>query len=130
MSEPKDHLKFQYAELDRLKRDLAALERWGVSVTDPGYQNLMEATATAYEKIGLLRPRLTTLVSTRRGLSPGEIKLFADAELGWMVEARTKPGAQPVYKYVSNEIAEKIVKRQITPELETFLMTPDDYLGE
>lgn len=130
MSEPKDHLKFQYAELDRLKRDLAALERWGVSVTDPGYQNLMEATATAYEKIGLLRPRLTTLVSTRRGLSPGEIKLFADAELGWMAESRVKPGAQPVYKYVSDDIAEKVVKGVVTKELEEFLMTPDDYIGE
>jgi len=130
MSEPKDHLAFQYAEVQRLDEQLRLMRQWGVSPTDPGYIALRTAHAQASFKVGLVLPRTSTLVQDLWGFSPGIIRLFNDAELGWMVEARTKPGAQPVYKYVSNEIAEKIVKRQITPELETFLMTPDDYLGE
>ena len=130
MSEPKDHLDFQYAEVQRLDEQLRLMRQWGVSPTDPGYIALRTAHAQASFKVGLVLPRTSTLVQDLWGFSPGIIRLFNDAELGWMVEARTKPGAQPVYKYVSNEIAEKIVKRQITPELETFLMTPDDYIGE
>ena len=42
-----------------------------------------------------------------------------------MTEARERPGAPPVYKYVSDEVAEKITKREITPELEEFLLTPE-----
>lgn len=130
MSKPSEHLKFQYAELHKLDEQLVMMRRWGVLETDPGFQRLWRARGEAMGKIGLIRARTTTLVMTKAGLSPGVIKLWADAELGWMTEARTKPSAPPVYKYVSDEVAEKIVKREVTPELEEFLMTPDPYLGE
>ncbi len=130
MSAPGAHLKFQYDELHEIGRELAMMERWGVLETDPGFQRLFKARAEALGKLGFLIPRTTTLVSTLAGLSPGVINLWADAELGWMTEARTKPGAVPVYKYVSDEVAEKIVKRELTHELKEFLMTPDPYLGE
>ena len=81
-------------------------------------------------KLGLRLPRITSLIAKLVGFSPGEITLWADAELGWMTEARERPGAPPVYKYVSNEVAEKLVKREVTPELEKVLMTPDPYIGE
>jgi len=130
MSEPKDHLAFQYAELHKLDDQLRMMRGWGVSFADPGYQALGKAYAQSLYKLGLLQPRTSALVQDLSGFSPGIIRLFNVSELGWMVEARTKPGATPVYKYVSNEVAEKIVKKQITPELEKFLMTPDDYIGE
>jgi len=130
MSAPDAHIKFQYGELHKLDQELAAMRRWGVLEIDPGYQSLLTARGAAMGKLGLKLARTTTLVSTISGLSPGVIKLWADAELGWMSEARTKPGAVPVYKYVSDEVAEKIVKEELTHELEEFLMTPDPYLGE
>ncbi|MBA7559930.1 hypothetical protein ES708_01548 [subsurface metagenome] len=81
-------------------------------------------------KLGLRVPRISVLVKLLFALSPGEIKLWADAELGWMTEARARPGAPPVYKYVSDEVAEKIVKGEITHELEEQLLEPDPYVGE
>ena len=130
MSRPSEHLKFQYAELNKFNEQLAMMRRWGVSELDPGYQALWRARGAAMGKLGLMLPRTTTFVSWVFGLSPGEIKLFADAELGWMTEARVKPGAPPVYKHVTDEVAEKIVKGELTPELEKELMTPEEYYGE
>ncbi len=81
-------------------------------------------------KLGLLKPRTTTLVASRTGLSPGELKLWADAEIGWKVEAREAPGAPPVYRQVSDAIAEKIVKETLTHEEFAELIAPDPYEGE
>jgi len=130
MSTPGEHTKFQYAELNKLNSQLTMMRRWGVSEFDPGFKNLMSARGAIMGKLGLYLPRTTTMVGSFPGLSPGSIKLWADAELGWMTEARVKPGALPVYKYVSDEVAEKLVKKELTPELEKELMTPDTYLGE
>lgn len=125
MSFPAEHLKFQHAEIARLRHELNQLRSWGVPETEWSFQRLGRAIDTAIGKVGFVRPRITTLVWRLIGLSPGEINLWADAELGWMTEARARPGALPVYKYVSDEIAEKIVKREITHELEEQLLTPD-----
>lgn len=130
MSKPSEHLKFQWAELNKLNEQLGMMRRWGVLESDPGFQSLWRARGAAMGKLGLRLPRTTTLVKSLVGFSPGEIKLWADAEIGWMAEARVKPGAPPIYKNVSDEIAEKLVKGELTPELHDFLMTPDTYQGE
>ena len=130
MSEPKDHLKFQEAEIRRLEEELAKVKSWGVLESDTGYQGLRGAIQTAIGKLGRVFARTTTLVRSIVGLSPGEIRLWADAELGWMVEARARPGAPPVYKYVSDDVAEKIIKEDLTHEDKEWLMAPDPYIGE
>ncbi len=130
MSKPSEHLKSQYAEISKLTGQCALMRRWGVSSLDPGFQKLIGASRDAMGKLGLRVPRISALVKLLFALSPGEIKLWADAELGWMTEARARPGAPPVYKYVSDEVAEKIVKGEITHELEEQLLEPDPYVGE
>lgn len=130
MSTPKEHIDFQWAELRKLDLQLTQMRQWGVSETDPGYQRLFSARGTAMGKLGLLKPRTTTLIVSRAGLSPGELKLWADAELGFKVEARVSPGASPVYRFVSDAIAEKIVKGILTHEEFTELIAPDPYEGE
>lgn len=130
MSKPKEHLQFQYAELNKLNEQLQMMQRWGVSSSDLGFMRLLDARGAVMGKLGLRLPRTTTLVKTLFGLSPGSIKLWADAEIGWTTEARTRPGAPPVYRKVSDEIAEKLVKEELTQELHDYLMTPDDYFGE
>ncbi len=130
MSTPGQHLSFQYAELNKLNEQLAMMQRWGVSETDPGYQRLWDARGAALGKIGQIKARTTTLAVALVGLSPGEIKLWADAELGWMVEGRVTPGAPPVYRYVGDDIAEKIVKKLLTHEEFIELTLPDPYVGE
>lgn len=130
MSLPKDHLAMQQAELKKLDDQLAMMRHWGVAELDPGFQRLWRARGIAMGKLGFRLPRTTTLVLKLLALSPGEVNLFADADLGWMTEARVKPGAPPVIKYVSDEVARALVRGELTHELEEELMTPDEYTGE
>lgn len=116
MSAPDEHKMFQYKELRKVDDALDTLRKLGISELDPAYTALNKARATALGKLGLIQPRTTTLVSAISGLSPGEIRLFQDAERGWMIEAIEKPGATPTFRYVSNEIAEKILKDELTHE--------------
>lgn len=125
MSRPSDHLEFQWAEVNRINDALSTLRRFGISELDPAYQILYKARGAALGKLGLVKPRLTTLIKLLAGLSPGEIRLFADAELGWLVEATSEPGAQPVRRYVSDEVAVQLIKGELTHELEAELMTPE-----
>ena len=75
-------------------------------------------------------PRTITQLAKLLALSPGEVRLWHDAESGWMTEARAKLGAPPVYHYVKDEVAIAILKGELTHELEVELMTPDEYIGE
>jgi len=130
VSTPKEHLRFQWDEVHRAEDDLATLERLGVSTTDPAYVKLSEEVGAALAKVGTVVSRDTLLLAWSFGFSPGDIKLWHDGDAGWMTEARVRPGAPPVYRKVSDEVAVALIKKQITPELEKVLMTPDDYIGE
>lgn len=130
MSIPAAHIKFQYAELDKLTEQLGMMRGWGISESDPGFLALLEARGIAEAKVGLMQPMSVFQIARSFGMSPGVIALFAVAERGWMVEARAKPGALPVYHYVSDEIAEAILKEELTPEQKEYLFTPDPYIGE
>lgn len=130
MSVPDVHKQFQYNELTEFTNSLNLLRRAGISIDNPAYQVLYKARAQALGKLGLLQPRLTTLVRLLAGLSPGEIRLFRDAERGWLVEAISKPGATPIRRYVSDEIAVTLIKGELTHELEAELMTPvEEYIA-
>ena len=80
--------------------------------------------------LGFKIPKPLTLIARLLGLSPGEIKLWFDAEGGWMSEARVRPGASPIYHYIGSDQAISILKEDISPELHEYLFTPDDYLGD
>ncbi len=116
MSSGKDHQGFQFAELARLDDALKTLRNYGIGPLDDAYKALYKARGAAFGKLGLARPRTTTLLKLLPGLSPGEIRLFQDAELGWLAEVTPKPGAQPVRKYISDEQAVKIIKGELTHE--------------
>ena len=107
MSRPDEHAEMQWAELRKLDKELEMMRKWGVSETDPGYQSLWKARGAAMGKLGMRVPRLTTLVETLPGMSPGVIRLWADAELGWMTEARVEPGA---HRY-TNTLATRSLRR-------------------
>lgn len=130
MSTPEQHLAFQFAEVARFEKELEQLKQWGMPETAGGFQRLGAAIDTAIRKVGQLLPRLTVPIKKLFGFSPGELLLWADAELGWKVEARVSPGAAPVYRQVSDEIAEKIIKESLTHEEFAELISPDPYIGE
>jgi len=120
----------QWDEVHRVERDLATLKRLGVLETDPAYTTLWGERATALAKVGTVMPRDTIQLAFSFGFSPGSIKLWHDGDAGWVSEARVRPGAPPVYRKVSDEVAVALIKKEITPELELVLMTPDPYTGE
>ena len=130
MSTPKEHGDFQAREFLKLNDQLELMRSWGVSALDPGFLRLSGARNAALGKIGIRVPRITTLVAMLTGLSPGEIKLWADAEIGWITESRVEPGAAPVRRLVTDEVAKTLLTGKLTHELEESLMAPETYFGE
>lgn len=102
----------------------------GIPVTATPYRAVSDALRGVRTQWGFKIPRPTRALLTLYGLSPGTITLWIDAESGFFSEARVKPGAPPVYKAVSDEVAMAILKGELTKELELELMTPDPYVGE
>jgi len=120
-----------WQQVRELERALGALrphlEIPGVS---EAMKELYSIRGELLKRVGLKFPRTISAILKLAGLSPGTITLWHDIESGWMTEARARPGAPPVYKYVSDEVAITILKKEVTHELEAELLTPDEYLGE
>jgi len=109
---------------------MATMHRYGIPEVSEAYQKLYSLRGKLMAQIGFKTPRPLILLAKLVGLSPGIIKVWHDAESGFMSEARTRPGAPPIYKSVSDEVAMAILKREVTPELEKELLTPDPYIGD
>ena len=125
MSDPEEHIDFKNKEQQQIAIALKILSRAGYGIISPEYLDLLRAGQMSIATFGFKVPRPTTLIIKLLGLSPGEIRLFQDAERGWLVEAIERTGAQPVYKYVTDEIALTLLKGELTHELEAELMTPE-----
>lgn len=122
--------KYQYRQVDEIDRGLDIMRLHGISEISDPYQMLSGLRGKLLAQVGIKFPRPVSLLLKLIGLSPGVIKVWHDAESGWMSEARARPGAPPVYKRASDEVAMAILKREVTPELQKELLTPDPYLGE
>lgn len=122
--------KYNYRQVDEITRALNVLRLNGILEDALPYKSLYSLRGKILKQIGIKFPRVPSLLSLVAGLSPGTIKVWHDAESGFMTEARAKEGAPPVYHHVSDEVAIKILKGELTKELEVELMKPDSYLGE
>ena len=122
--------KYQYNQIHELDRALGTMRKFGIPEAADAYQQLFRLRGKLMAQIGFKLPRPLSLLAKLVGLSPGILKVWHDAEAGWMAEARERPGAPPIYRAVSDEVAMAILKKEVTPELEKELLTPDDYLGE
>jgi len=120
----------KWQQVQELDRALGSLRRAGLGPGDYAYNELWKIRGRVFGQIGYKFPRAVTLLLNLVALSPGSIKLFHDVEAGWLVEARAKPGAQVVRRYVSDDIATTLLTGKLTHELEEFLMAPDPYIGE
>jgi len=130
MSTPDEHRKFQFAELNKINEALRLLRGIDLPGVNQARSALGVSQISALGKLGLIQPRSTTFLTRLLGLSPGELRLFQDAELGWLVEAISEPGAQPVRRYVSNAVALRILSGDIDHTLEAELMAPvDEYIA-
>jgi len=117
-------------QVHRVDESLDSMRLHGINPLSGPFQELYTLRGKLMGQIGLKFPRTTSLLAKLLALSPGTISLWHDVESGFMSEARAYPGAPPVYKSVSNEVAMAILKGEMTHDLEKELMTPDEYLGE
>ena len=122
--------KYNYRQVGELDRAMDVLRGAGFSEDSLPFKSLYSVRGRILAQIGFKFPKLPSLLGLLAGLSPGTIKIWHDIESGWMSEARARPGAPPVYKRVSDEVAITILKKEVTKELEAELLTPDEYLGE
>ena len=119
-----------WSQINQLNQALRTMQNFGIGPGDLGYNKLFSLRGKLMKQVGFKFPRTVTQILKLAALSPGSITVWNDAEAGWMIEARERPGAPPVYRYVSDLVAMTVLKGELTPELEKELMTPDDYYGE
>ena len=123
-------VKYQWNQIHELDRALSTMRRFGIDELSLPYQQLYSLRGKLMGQLGFKAARPVSLLAKLIGLSPGEVKLWHDAESGWMSEAREKPGAPPIYHYIGDEQAVAILNKEISPELHDYLFTPDDYIGD
>ena len=119
-----------WQQVHEVDRALDALRLHGIPVLSDAYKLIYGTRAKLLKQVGIKFPRTVTQLIKLIGLAPGTISLWHDVESGWMSEARARPGAPPVYKRVSDDVAAAILKKELTKELEEELLTPDPYQGE
>jgi len=119
-----------WQQVHTIETAMSELEKVGFGPGTPAYEALSGKRGGILKTIGTKFPRETYPVLSRLYLSPESVQLWFDAESGWFSEARAKPGAPPIYHHVSDEVAIALLKKEVTPELKKYLMTPDPYIGE
>lgn len=119
-----------WQQIKEIERALHVLDKYGITEISEAYKTIYGIRAKLLAQVGIKFPRMVTQLLRLVGFSPGVFALWHDVESGWMSEARARPGAPPVYKSASDEVAMAILKQELTPELEAQLLTPDEYLGE
>ena len=119
-----------WKQIREVERALGSLSRLGISELSPAFLQLSSLRGSLLTRVGIKFPRTISSIMKLVGLSPGSITLWHDVESGWMSEGRERPGALPVYHYISDEQAVAILNKTISPELHEYFMTPDPYHGE
>lgn len=119
-----------YRQIHEYERAMRQLALGGFGPGTAPFNILYDARNKVLESVGLKSSRSVSSLLRLAGLSPGEIRLWHDAESGFMTEARRTPAAPPVYHHVEDQVALTILRGELTHELEEVLMTPDAYTGE
>lgn len=112
-------------QVNQIEKALQTLRGAGFSEASAPFKILQGERTRLLGNLGIKLPNVISLLARFVGFSPGVIALFMDIEAGFMAEARRTPSSPPVYKLVDGEVAVKILKHDISPELEEYLMTPD-----
>ena len=119
-----------WQQVREVERAMGTMRKFGIPESADAFRSLSATRGKLLRQVGLKYPRSIIQLIKLVGLSPGSITLWEDVEAGWLAEGRERPGAPPVYHYITDEQAVAILKKEVTPELHDFLMTPDPYLGE
>lgn len=105
-----------YQQLNEIDKALRTMRRFGIDVGLPGFRLLQRERAKLLANVGVKFPRSVLSILKLAGLSQGTLTLWLDVESGWMSEARSAPGAPPVYRSIGDEVAMMILKGELTHE--------------
>ena len=120
----------RWEQLHNVETALRELEKVGFGPDTEPYKKLWKERGSILARMGRARAKEVIKVGEVSGMSPGILRAWFDTEVGWMVEARATPWADPIYHVVPVEDALAIVQDKVSPELEARLLTPTTYLGE
>lgn len=112
-------------QISELQRAMSTMRNVGIPINDPAYRKLWSVRGAIKGIPGDPFPRTWTQILKLIGLSPGELTLWHDIECGWVVEVRERPGSQPVYNAVPDEVAMDILQgRRVHEHSETYSREP------
>ncbi len=113
-----------YQQIRELERAMGTMRKFGIDELSAPYQQLFSERGKLMAQVGVKFPRTVSQLAKLLGLSPGTVSLWHDVESGWMSEARERPGAPPVYRSVSDEVAMAILRGELTHDMSVELMKP------
>jgi len=112
-----------WQQVNEVSSALRTLSRFGLGESD-AFRQLNALRGKLLTTTAIKFPRTITQLTRLFGLSPHELALFHDAEAGFMVEARTGPGAPPFYHRVDPMIAVDILHGRRLHEYAEFYARP------
>ena len=121
-----------FEQLGEINKALHDLIGGGFGPGTSPYELIYKMRGEVLGKLSLRIPstRVPSLLKLLALLSPGELKVWFDIEVGWMVEGRLEPGAPPVVRRVSAEDAMTLLKPEPPADLVHRLLQPETYFGE
>lgn len=119
-----------WQQVKEVERALKTMKKFGIGEEDPAYITVMEKRNELLVNLGVKLPRAPIDLMPTVWVSPESFRAWLDPEVGWVVMAKRRDGAPPVYHNVRDEVAIAVIKKELTPQLKEELLTPDEYLGE
>lgn len=122
--------QYKYIQANTITGALRTLGLNSYSMKLPIYGELMALRSQILADILPATPRISIMLRTIIGLSPGSVRVWLDTEQGWMAEGRKSPGAQPAYHHITEAEAQALMQEHPDPDLAHRMMEPDPYVGE
>lgn len=121
-----------YEQLEEINKGLDVLMKAGMGKGNPAYEALWKMRGATLGKLTRLipTPRLPSIIKLLTMLSPGQLKVFFDNEVGWLAEGTPAPGEMPVVRRISHEQAVLLLQEKPPSELVHKLLKPETYFGE
>jgi len=121
---------YKYAQIGTLNRALREVLPTPSTALKPVYDALAYYRSQLLAEIMPATPRVSLLLRTIIGLSPGHVRVWLDTERGWIAEGVKEPGSHPEYHLVTEPEAKDLLSEHPTPALAHRMMEPDPYVGE
>ena len=120
----------KWQQVGRLDKALRKLRGAGFGAGSDVYDQIYAVRGRIMSQVGFKFPRSALRLLALVGLSPGKLNLFLDIEAGFFTVARTDKNAQPVTRYVSDDVAMDLLRGRMTHDLFLELAAPETYYGE